>query len=72
MISSLYNYAAAYGALLIDLEDAKKLIDSGFARQEREIRPAPTTELQIEPAPLDQQNPKLSGLEKYRPRQPQP
>lgn len=57
---------AAYTALLIELEDAKKLLDGGFVRREREIRPPATpAELIIEPAPLDRESGKTSGLEQF-------
>lgn len=56
---------AAYTALLLDLEDAKKLMDSGFVREEQEIRPKTPAKLEIEAMPLDQQKPKTSGLERF-------
>ena len=54
---------AALTALLRDLEQAKSLVDEGFGKGEREIRPNPSGHLEVAAAPLDSGREYKTGLE---------
>ncbi|HKX33254.1 MAG TPA: hypothetical protein VJ302_36595 [Blastocatellia bacterium] len=56
---------AAITALLLDLEDAQKLLSEGFARSERELRPVEPARLEIEAPPLERKQSAKTGMEGY-------